>query len=207
MSLLEPPPAPSRPGVPFNSTLVVRPWHDPYVDVQGFDARSRYPELFWLPIVGPSALWLLRRLVDGFDDFPDGYELDLAEAAAALGLSTVKNRKSPFGRALQRIVLFDLGRPLPDGIAARVVVPPLPRHLRQRLPQHLAALHCSYERAAEHPAPGPLPADARTDAERLLAEGVEPAEAERLLQRRHGHPPLAAADGVRAALRARRAAA
>jgi hypothetical protein len=132
-------------NVPFNSTLVVRPWVDPVVERAGFDPRGRYAELFWLSTIGPSALWLLRRLVDGFDDFPDGYELDLAEAAAALGLSTVRNHKSPFGRALNRLTMFGLGHALSNGIAVRTMVPPLPHRLQSRLPAHLRTLHRRYE--------------------------------------------------------------
>ena len=46
-------------------TLVVVPWLDPIVDEVGFDVFSRYAEMFWLPIMGPSALWIQRRIVMG----------------------------------------------------------------------------------------------------------------------------------------------
>ena len=66
--------------------LIVLPWPDPAADAHGHDARGRYAELFVLPILGPTATWLLRRLVDGLEAFPNGYELDLDETARALGL-------------------------------------------------------------------------------------------------------------------------
>ena len=52
---------------PTEPTLMVVPWHDPVVDTVGFDVRSPYVERFWLNILGPSASWALRRLVDGLD--------------------------------------------------------------------------------------------------------------------------------------------
>ena len=72
---------------PLDPTLIVLPWHDPVVEAVGYDARSVYVELFWLGILGPTSTWLLRRLVTGLDAYPDGYELDLAETANALGIS------------------------------------------------------------------------------------------------------------------------
>ena len=62
-------------------TLVVVPWLDPIVDEVGFDVFSRYAEMFWLPIMGPSALWIMRRIVMGFAEFPGGYEMDTEEIA------------------------------------------------------------------------------------------------------------------------------
>ena len=53
------------------------PWDDPVVDRRGHDPRSAYVEQFWLSVLGPTATWLLRRLVAGFDHHPDGYELDV----------------------------------------------------------------------------------------------------------------------------------
>jgi hypothetical protein len=68
-------------------TLVVVPWLDPIVDEVGFDVFSRYAEMFWLPIMGPSALWIMRRIVMGFAEFPGGYEMETQEIALAVFLS------------------------------------------------------------------------------------------------------------------------
>src|SRR4051795_2593288 len=65
--------------------LMVVPWLDPVVDSIGYEVRSQYVELFWLNVLGPTATWILRRLVLGFDRYPLGYELDLDETASALG--------------------------------------------------------------------------------------------------------------------------
>ena len=57
------------------SSVVVRPWADPVIDKVGYDVRSVYAEMFYLSVVGPTSLWLLRRLVAGLEHYPDGYEL------------------------------------------------------------------------------------------------------------------------------------
>jgi hypothetical protein len=126
---------------PLAPTLIVTPWHDPVVEAVGHDARSPYVELFWLGILGPTSTWLLRRLVTGLDAYPDGYELDLAATANALGLSLTAGDHSPFGRALNRCVMFGMAHSTGHGLAVRRQIPPLSmRHLR-KLPPHLQAAH------------------------------------------------------------------
>ena len=87
---------------PSPSTIAVRPWVDPVVDDDGFDPRSRYVEVFWLGVLGPTATWLLRRLVAGLERSPEGYDLDLLATAQAMGLGYTSGRTSPFSKALQR---------------------------------------------------------------------------------------------------------
>src|SRR5688572_14198668 len=96
--------------------LVVVPWTDDVVDPVGFDTRSQYVELFWLNVLGPTATWLMRRMVTGFDEYPGGYELDLRETAGALGLSYSPGASNPFTRALNRCVLFGAAQPVPGGL-------------------------------------------------------------------------------------------
>lgn len=124
-----------------NGRLAVRPWLDPFVDRTGVDPRSRYAETYWLPIVGPTAMWVLRQLSDRFDHEPDGYVVDLERLAAGLGLSYAKGTRSPLARAIQRLVLFGLAHTTSDGLAVRRRVPAIAlRHLR-RLPADLQAAH------------------------------------------------------------------
>ena len=42
--------------------LHVRGWPNEVLDQLGFDPRSGYVEDYWLGILGPSTVWLLRRL-------------------------------------------------------------------------------------------------------------------------------------------------
>jgi hypothetical protein len=124
-----------------SATLVVRPWIDPVVEAIGYDPASEYVELFWLGTLGPTATWLLRRLDAGLRAFPEGYELDLAETASALGLSFSPGSSGPFTRSLGRLVLFGLAQPLARGIAVRRKIPPLTQRQLARLPHHLRRLH------------------------------------------------------------------
>lgn len=129
---------------PRPQSIVVRPWVDPVVDDDGFDARSRYVEMFWLGVLGPTATWLLRRLVAGLEQSPDGYDLDLGSTAQAMGLSFTRGRSSPFGKALERCVMFGLAHPIEGGLAVRRRIPPVShRHLR-RMPDAVQASHANW---------------------------------------------------------------
>jgi hypothetical protein len=125
--------------------ITVRPWVDPVVDDDGFDPRSRYVELFWLGVLGPTATWLIRRLVAGLEQSPAGYELDLVATARAMGLSYTAGRASPFSKALQRCVMFGLAHPVDGGLAVRRRIPPVSlRHL-QRMPEQLQTAHRDWQ--------------------------------------------------------------
>lgn len=63
-------------------TLVVRAWSDPLVEAHGYPVTSNYVETFWLPILGPSATWALRRLA-GLAATPGGVRIPTAELPAA----------------------------------------------------------------------------------------------------------------------------
>lgn len=124
------------------TVLHVVPWHDPVVDAHGMHPCSRYVELYWLGVLGPSTTWLLRRITYGLEVHDTGFALDLAETARSLGLGSRLGHSSAFRRALRRLVTFELARPHgPEGLAVRTRVPPLPlRHL-QRLPTSLQRSH------------------------------------------------------------------
>ena len=132
-------PSPSAAG-----SIAVRPWIDPVVDENGFDPRSRYVEVVWLGVLGPTATWLLRRLVAGLERSPEGYDLDLHTTAQAMGLSYSSGRASPFSKALQRCVMFGLAHPIEGGLAVRRRIPPISfRHLR-RMPESVQAAHADW---------------------------------------------------------------
>jgi hypothetical protein len=175
-------------------TLIVMPWHDLTVEQHGYDPRGRYAELFVLPVLGPTATWLLRRLVDGLETYADGYELDLAETASALGLSLVPDRSGPFSRAFHRCVMFGYAQPVAYGVAVRRLVGTLlPRQL-DRLPPHLRQLHADFVR---RPSPDEL-SRATSCADALLRAGQHPNDLERMLLGL-GHRASVAAHAARAA--------
>ena len=128
------------------ASITIVPWVDPVVDDTGVDPRSRYVEMFWLGVLGPTATWLLRRLVAGLDQDPDGYDLDLHTTARAMGLSYNAARSSPFSKALQRCVMFGLAHPVDHGLAVRRRIPQVTlRHL-QRMPEPLQVAHHEWQR-------------------------------------------------------------
>ena len=45
-------------------TVMIVPWHDPIVEVVGFEVRSQYVELFWLNVLGPTSMQFCRRSVE-----------------------------------------------------------------------------------------------------------------------------------------------
>lgn len=132
--LADPPP-------PLPATVHVLPWDDPVVERFGHDPRSGYVEEFWVSVLGPSATWLLRRLVSGFDRHPDGYELDVAHTARSLGLSLSKGAASPFARAVSRCVMFGVAAERSDGWTVRRRVPAISQRHLLRLPDDLQARH------------------------------------------------------------------
>jgi hypothetical protein len=139
------------PGVPpamfATPTLAVRPWVDELIDTLGFDPRSSYVERFWLPILGPSTTWLLRRVSTAFDRAPEGFQLPLADTARELGLGDKGGRHSPFLRALFRSCQFDMARVVESTLEVRRRLPPLNRRQLQRLPESLAAEHRAWQEA------------------------------------------------------------
>ncbi len=121
--------------------LPVVPLDDPVVEALGHDADSEYAETYWLPVIGPTALWALRRLTRWLDDAPEGYPLAIAPFARELGLGDGAGRTSPIVRTLARLVCFGLAEIRGDRLMVRRRVPPLARRHLQRLPAHLVAQH------------------------------------------------------------------
>ena len=126
----------------FTDHLEIRPWHDVVVDRLGFPPSSIYTEWYWLPILGPTSVWLLRRIDDAFEHAPDGFQLDINEVAAALGIAGSASRSSAIQRTLRRIVQFGAARAVDDHtLDVRRHLPPLNRAQVGRLPSSLRVAH------------------------------------------------------------------
>ncbi|MEA2932227.1 MAG: hypothetical protein QOI56_1012 [Actinomycetota bacterium] len=174
------------------ATLAIRPWPDSVIDALGHDPRSTYVEMFWLGILGPSTTWLLRRMAAGLEASPAGFDLDLADTAAALGLGGRGGRHSPFMRALGRCCQFDLAMVRGDGtLAVRRKVPPLNRRQVLRLAPSLVAAHQAWQEGQlRTPAVEQQRRRARRLALSLLELGEDVDAAERQLLRWKFHPGL-----------------
>lgn len=172
------------PTTPLPPLLVVA-WRDPIVDALGFDPRSAYVERFWLPLLGPTSTWLLRRLAAEFDHQPEGFSLDAADCARSIGIGNKGGRAGPFHRSLDRCVRFDLAREEDhDILAVRTRVPPLTRMQVSRLPRHLHGAHQRWQqdqlRRSNHPSNDHHGARL---ARSLLDVGASPADVEDQLRR------------------------
>ena len=141
METLETLPIPAPGEAQLRAVVRITPWIDPVVDQRGHDPRSSYVERFWLGTLGPTATWLVRRLVAGFDDQPDGYELDLATTAQMLGLSYSKGASSAFAKAFGRCIMFGLAHQRSDGYAVRRLLPDVARRHLSRMPNVLQQEH------------------------------------------------------------------
>ncbi len=127
------------------STLAVEPWADELVEQLGFDPRSAYVETFWLGVLGPSTVWLIRRLVAELDNNPLGYQIDLDETAATLGLRNNGGKHSPFMRALGRTCQFGIARTTgPASLAIRRKLPPVTQGQLRKLPESTQRQHLAY---------------------------------------------------------------
>jgi len=185
-------PRPALPPLTEGATLRIVPWSDPVADPFGVHPCSRYVELYWLGVIGPSTTWLLRRLSYGLEVNRDGFELDLCETARALGLGERLGKNSPFRKALHRLCTFELARAHgPGALAVRTSVPPLPlRHL-SRLPESLQVSHRRWTAEQRLSGPEQMQRRARRLAEGLASRGQTAAQIERQLGAWHFHPAVA----------------
>jgi hypothetical protein len=178
----------------FTTTaLSIEAWPDPLIDRLGHDPRSIYVERFWLGILGPSTVLLLRRLAHELDARPDGFTIDLVDTARSLGVGMRGGRQSPFMRTVDRVCRFGAARwQTPERLAVRRMLPPLTRHQVSRLIPTLQTEHQTW--IESH---GPTDeAQRRHDRARhlalsLLELGEDPESAEQQLHRWRFHPAIA----------------
>ncbi len=134
--------ADARPARPPMVRLRVEPWPDPVIDRLGVDPRSGYVEQFWLGLVGPASVLLVRHWADRFDLEPDGFELDVAHTAALLGLGSSLGRWGPMQRTIHRCIGFGFARRWSEErLIVRRRIPPLTRVQPGRLPLERQRAH------------------------------------------------------------------
>ena len=121
--------------------LTVIPLTDSVIDQLGHDVRSSYVETYWLPILGPSAIWAARRLADWLDTSPESVEAPLEPLARSLGLGGGVARHAPIVRTLVRLVDFGIASIGGSVYGIRTTFPPLPARHVTRLPSYLVRSH------------------------------------------------------------------
>ncbi len=141
MSVTHPTTAPR----PMVESIRVSAWPDPLIDRLGHDPRSVYVEQFWLGILGPSTVWLLRHCASGLDSSPEGFDLALTDVAGALGLGHRGGRNSPLARSILRACRFGAARAISESeLQVRRRMAPLNRGQVERLPEFLRERHRIY---------------------------------------------------------------
>jgi len=128
--------------------IAIVPWRDPTVELIGYPVRSDYVEWFWLPVLGPSATWLLRRFDAWLEHTPDGFSMDSFDIARSLGVAGRDDVGSTFARALHRLQMFGAAQPAGASLAVRRVMPPVAAHHVARMPSFLQAYHAEWTAAA-----------------------------------------------------------
>lgn len=73
------------------------------------DPRGDYAERFWLPTVGPTPMWVGRRLALWLAEHPAGYRFDLTDLADLVGCPG-HGSSSITRKALDRLTYYDLCR-------------------------------------------------------------------------------------------------
>ena len=132
-------------------------WADDVHDEDGHRADSLYVEMFWLPVLGPSATLFVRRMNMYLAENPDGFSIGAIELGRELGLGHSQSRHAPLSRALHRCIMFGIvRRNSPAHFAVR-------RLISRVAEQHVVLLPPMLQRAHSLWPAGPLspPAPAR----------------------------------------------
>lgn len=134
-----------QPPSAFPPRLGVLPW-DVGIGQSGFDPRSSYVETFWLPVLGPSTVLLLRRLAGDLEDAPLGFEVSTETLSRDIGLGVRVSRRAPFVRTLDRCAKFNLVLLEGQVLYVRQRLPGLSPRQVGRLSTRLATLHAQWQR-------------------------------------------------------------
>ncbi len=121
--------------------LSVIPIGDAAEELCGHEVRSRYVERFWLPVLGPSTVVLMRHLAELFDRAPSGTVINLTETARALGLGERPGKNAPLRRTIARAVDFGAAQLGDQRLFVRRYLPPLSPRQVARLPEALRIAH------------------------------------------------------------------
>ena len=134
-------------AVVFPVEVTVRAWE---VDRDGpwFPVQHQYVEMLWLPVIGPSTTWLLRRLSGWALACPQGLTVVLPELSESLGLGWSSGASSSLQRSMRRLMMFGLAR-WTDGFEVLTMVPAVSERRLARMSPGLVRAHDRMLRAAE----------------------------------------------------------
>ena len=95
--------------VVFPAEVTVKAWNMVRTGVT-FPVQHQYVEMLWLPVIGPSSTWLLRRLSGWSLACPDGLQVVLPELSESLGLGWSAGPNSSLQRSMRRLMMFGLAQ-------------------------------------------------------------------------------------------------
>lgn len=121
--------------------LRVVPWPDPVLAEHGHPLRSEYVERFWLPVLGPTVVLLLRRFAVDLKRSPGGIDIPTAQLAAELGLGMKGGQHGPLWRAIERACRFGTATRNGQILSVRLRVTSLSPRQLERLPETLQLAH------------------------------------------------------------------
>lgn len=107
--------------------FTVEVWVDTVMDRSGVDALGPYPEVYWLPHLGPSTLLAARRLLCA----PGTWDKMLL--AQALGIGHKLGRNSTLERSLARLEAFRLAHDTNGVLHVRRYWPRVPANLLAKM--------------------------------------------------------------------------
>jgi len=122
-------------------SLDVEVWIDPVIDQLGHDPHSAYVEQYWLPIVGPSSILLIRKLATNLNANPTGFSFSAAQWAVELGVGSRGGTNGTFWRSIERICRFGAARRQGQLLLVRRKLSPLTSRQVSRLPPELRRSH------------------------------------------------------------------
>ena len=94
----------------------------------------------WLPVIGPSATWMLRRLSRWALACPDGLKVVLPELSESLGLGWSSGANSSLQRSMRRLIMFGLAR-WSDAFDVATTVPAVSERQLARMSPGLVRAH------------------------------------------------------------------
>ncbi|MDQ6741278.1 MAG: hypothetical protein M3021_13190 [Actinomycetota bacterium] len=139
----------------LQAQIDIVPWIDEVVEAHGYGPRSMYVETCWLPVLGPTATWIYRRLGSWVEANPDGLEIDLVDLSVSLGLGEGLGRHSLLAKSLGRLARFGAVDWRGEDLAVRRALAPLQERNAQRLSYSARRLHEEFTRQRDR-TPGEL---------------------------------------------------
>lgn len=152
--------------------LHATPHHSVEVRKAGFPLDHPYLEHCWTPLLGPTAVVLLRRIPQLWRDQGLTAELTAGELAASIGLGRSTGRQGPLGRTFERLVRFRFVKGSgPGEFDVFTEIPPVRDRQLERLPawnrqrhDDLLDVHLDHLAASHRRPPSPADVSARLDA-------------------------------------------